>query len=263
MLKGFHVPLTAKGLSTLNPTPPWHYSCDLLSIEFWANPRAVTAMLPSALSIDPRSEGRASAFFCDWQFSGDNDEYLDPARYQYREFFILLDCLYEEQPVSYCANMFVDNDAALARGWSEGYPKRIASVYQTRHHAAPSKASPPLAAGSRFAASASANGQRLADALVTLTAPAKDFPEFAQRPIVNLLHYPQLTRRQTAPTIHQLVMNVPRDMRFESPWVGEGHLSLPICYGEEVSDLAPLRCGYGLRASMSYTVDDLRILRDL
>jgi hypothetical protein len=65
MLKGFHVPLTAKGLSTLNPTPPWHYSCDLLSIEFWANPRAVTAMLPSALSIDPRSEGRASAFFCD------------------------------------------------------------------------------------------------------------------------------------------------------------------------------------------------------
>jgi hypothetical protein len=39
--------------------------------------------------------------FYDWQFSGDNEEYLDPARYQYREFFILVDALYEGKPVSY------------------------------------------------------------------------------------------------------------------------------------------------------------------
>jgi hypothetical protein len=34
MLKGFNYPLTPKGLSTLNPPPPWHYSADFLYIEF-------------------------------------------------------------------------------------------------------------------------------------------------------------------------------------------------------------------------------------
>ena len=35
-LKGFNYPLTPKGKSTLNPTPPWYYSSDFLDIEFWA-----------------------------------------------------------------------------------------------------------------------------------------------------------------------------------------------------------------------------------
>ena len=43
MLQGFHYPLTPKGKSTLNPPPPWHYSADFLSIEFWADPAAGAA----------------------------------------------------------------------------------------------------------------------------------------------------------------------------------------------------------------------------
>ena len=34
MLKGFNYPLTPKGKSTLNPTPPWYYSADFLNIEY-------------------------------------------------------------------------------------------------------------------------------------------------------------------------------------------------------------------------------------
>ena len=32
---------------------------------------------------------------------------------------------------------------------------------------------------------------------------------------------------------------------------------------EELSDLAPRRCGKGIRASMAYVVDDLKTLKDL
>ena len=98
MLKGFNHPLTPKGKSTLNPAPPWYYSSDFLNIEFWADPSAVPATLPTGLAADPKAEGHANALFYDWQFSGSNEEYLDPARYQYREFFILLDATitYEE-----------------------------------------------------------------------------------------------------------------------------------------------------------------------
>jgi hypothetical protein len=101
MLKGFNYPLTPKGKSTLNPSPPWYYSADFLNVEFWSHPSAVAALLPTGLDPDPSANGHANALFYDWQFSGDNEEYLDPARYQYREFFILVDALYEGKPVSY------------------------------------------------------------------------------------------------------------------------------------------------------------------
>jgi acetoacetate decarboxylase len=264
MLKGFNYPLTPKGKSTLNPPPPWYYSADFLSIEFWADPAVVSAVLPAGLDLDRSAPGHASALFYDWQFSGPNEEFLDPARYQYREFFILVDALFEGRPVSYCPYIFVDNDAALARGWTQGYPKRLGAVFQTRYYAATGKAGPALASGSRFAGTLSAGGQRLAEGLVTLREPLKNPSVLGERPVVNLLHYPRLAAgMHDKPAIHQLVENVPHDVKIEQAWVGEGTLALPVSKGEELSDLAPVRCGRGIRASMAYAVDDLKILKQL
>jgi acetoacetate decarboxylase len=264
MLKGFNYPLTPKGKSTLNPAPPWYYSSDFLCIEFWTDPSAVKALLPDGLDPDPAAKGHANAYFYDWQFSGENEEYLEPARYQYREFFILVDALFEGRPVSYCPYIFVDNDAALARGWSQGYPKRLAQVFQTRYHAATGKAGPALAPGAKFAGTLSASGQRLAEGIVTLKEPVKDSSQSKQRPVINLLHFPRLAAGQhDKPAIHELVENVPHDVKIEQAWIGEGSLILPVCRGEELSDLAPARCGKGIRASMAYVVDDLKTLRDL
>jgi Acetoacetate decarboxylase (ADC) len=264
MLKGFHYPLTPKGTTTLNPPPPWHYSSDFLSIEFWPDPSAVAALLPTGLDLDTSSKGRCNALFYDWQFSGENEEYLDPIRYQYREFFILVDAVFSGRPVSYCPYIFVDNDAALARGWSQGYPKRLGQVFQTRYYAATGKAGPSLAPGSKFAASATAGGQRLAEGLVTLREAVKDMSALKQRPVVNLLHTPRLAADQRdKPPIHELVENVPHDVKIEQAWIGEGSLTLPVCKDEEISDLAPIRCGKGMRASLAYIVDDLKTLKDL
>jgi hypothetical protein len=59
----------------------------------------VAATLPAGLEPDPSADGHANALFYDWQFSGSNEEFLNPERYQYREFFILLDALFEGKPV--------------------------------------------------------------------------------------------------------------------------------------------------------------------
>jgi hypothetical protein len=264
MLKGFNYPLTPKGKSTLNPAPPWYYSADFLSVEFWSDPSAVAALLPAGLSPDRSANGHCNAYFYDWQFSGNNSEYLDPARYQYREFFILVDALYEGNPVSYCPYIFVDNDAALARGWTQGYPKRLGQVFQTRYYAATGKAGPALAPGSMFAGSLTASGQRLAEALVTLKEPVNDYSLLKQKPVLNLLHYPRLAAdKRDKPALHELVENVPHDVKIEQAWIGEGSLTLPVCSGEEISDVAPIRCGRGIRASMAYVVDDLKTLKNL
>lgn len=264
MLNGFNYPLTPKGKSTLNPPPPWYYSSDFLDIEFWADSAAVAAVLPRGLDADRSANGHANALFYDWQFSGGNEEYLDPARYQYREFFILVDALFEGTPVAYCPYIFVDNDAAIARGWSQGYPKRLGQVFQTRYYAATGKAGPALAPGAKFAGSITSAGHRLADGLVTLREPVKDLSALKQLPIVNLLHTSRLAAgQQDKPAVHELVENVPHDVKIEQAWIGDGLLTLPVCRGEEVSDLAPLRCGKGIRASLAYIVDDLKTLKDL
>src|ERR1700756_2853008 len=263
-LKGFNYPLTPKGKSTLNPSPPWYYSSDFLDIEFWAQPASVASLLPNGLEPDPAANGHCNALFYDWQFSGENEEYLDPARYQYREFFILVDAWFYGEPVSYCPYIFVDNDAALARGWTQGYPKCIGQVFQTRYYAATGKAGPALAPGSKFAASLTSAGQRLAEAVVTLREPVTDMTLLKQKPVINLLHTPRLAAdKQDQPAIHELVENVPHDVKVEQAWIGDGSLTLPVCRGEELSDLAPLRCGTGMRASLAYIVDDLKTLKQL
>src|SRR6201987_3677181 len=263
-LKGFNYPLTPKGKSTLNPSPPWYYSSDFLDVEFWAQPPAGASLFPNGLEPDPAANGRCNALFYDWQFSGANDEYLDSARYQYREFFILLDALFEGRSVAYCPYIFVDNDAALARGWTQGYPKRLGQVFQTRYHAATGKAGPALAPGSKFAGSLTSSGQRLAEAIVTLREPVIDMSLLKQKPVINLLHCPRLAAdKQDQPAVHELVENVPHHVKIEQAWIGEGSLTLPNCRGEELSDLAPIRFGKGIRASMAYVVDDLKTLKEL
>ena len=94
--------------------------------------------------------------------------------------------------------------------------------------------------------------------------PLTDVSQLQQRPVINLLHVPRLAAgKHDKPAIHELVENVPHDVKVEQAWIGEASLSLPVCRGEEISGLAPVRCGKGIRASMAYIVDDLKTLKDL
>jgi Acetoacetate decarboxylase (ADC) len=99
---------------------------------------------------------------------------------------------------------------------------------------------------------------------VTLKEPVRNHSAFQLRPVVNLLHFPSLAAgRHDKPAIHELVENVPHDVKVEQAWIGDGVLTLPACKDEELSDLAPKRCGKGVRASMAYVVDDLKTLKVL
>lgn len=131
MLKGFVFSRSPRATAVLILPPLWHYSA-MLWVEFWADPAATAATLPSGLSSDPKSNGHAVMMFLDWQFTAQDDEHADPARYQYREAFVLLDAMHRNAPVMWCRSVFGDNDAALARGWTQGSPKKRGSIFQTR-----------------------------------------------------------------------------------------------------------------------------------
>jgi Acetoacetate decarboxylase (ADC) len=213
MLKGFAVPLTSGGKSALATPPPWHYSSDCIVIEYWTDPKAVAALLPPGVAPDEKSGGRAFFWFLDWQFTASNDELTDPARYQYREAFALVEATFEGTPISYCPFIFVDNDSAIARGWAQGFPKKLGSIYQTRSFSAPSAAAAPLAKGSRFGASVAAHGERLATARLQLEEPIADPTTVFNRPTVMRRYFPQLAAAgQSRPPVNELTMSLTNNL---------------------------------------------------
>jgi acetoacetate decarboxylase len=262
-LKGFTVPLTPQGRSALATLPPWHYSSDCIAIEYWASPEAVQALLPPGLALDPKSNGRSFFWVLDWQFTGSNDELTDPARYQYREAFALVEAVFDGKPVNYCPFIFVDNDAALARGWSQGYPKKLGSIYQTRTFSAPSAAAAPLARGSRFGASIACHGERLATARIQLQEKVADPATVFNRPTTMRRYFPQLTaERQNKPPVDELTLSLTDDLAIVDVWSGTAELQIPEVRGEDLHSIAPIRVGRGYRLGMAYSVTDLRILKN-
>src|SRR5580698_373674 len=159
MLKGFTVPRSPLGAAALVPPPPWHYAVDVLAVEFWSDPDALAGVLPKGIELDARSGGRSAAIFADCQFTANGAEYLNPARYQSREFMLLVDATWQGSQIAWCPYAYTDNDASIMMGWINGYPRKLGVVRQTRTFAARSAASAPLALNSRFAGCLSAHGQ--------------------------------------------------------------------------------------------------------
>lgn len=263
MLKGYSVPLTPLGLANLAATPPWHYSSDVVAAEFWVSRDAAQAVLPPHVTIDGEGDARAVIMFLDWQFTGSNEEMLDPARYQYRECFVLLDAHWSGKPIAYCPYIYVDNDAAIMRGMTQGFPKKLGAIFQTRSFSAPSLAAAPLAPGSSFGASLSAHGERLADMRLTLREPVPDPTTVFNRPTVMRRYFPRLDgKAYDKPAVDQLTLSLTDNLHLVDLWSGEAEVRIPEVRGEEMHALAPRRIGRGFRFGMSYSVTDLQILED-
>ncbi|WP_394618533.1 acetoacetate decarboxylase family protein [Lentzea sp. JNUCC 0626] len=259
-LKGYSLPLSAKGTASIVQAPPWHYVGDAVGVEFWTTPEAAAASLPTGLTPDPVSPGHGWAIFIDWQFSTDNNDYLDPVRSQYSEFLIFQDAQFNGTNVAWCPFIWVDNDASMARGWFQGFPKKLGAIHQTRAFQVPGRAAPVVGPGGRFAATASTAGRRLAEAEVTLERTAPAIPALT-RPIVNLRQFPRLQAgRHDDPAVHELTQSILANLTMANTWVGAGSLSFQHVPGEELADLRIQRTGVGFRGSLSYTVNDLKIL---
>jgi hypothetical protein len=264
MPKGFTVPRSPLGAAALTPAPPWHYAGDVLAVEFWNDPDVAADTLPKGVELDAGRAGHSVALFADWQFTAQNDEYLDPARYQCREFIVLLDATWRGADIAWCPYAYADNDASLVRGWIEGYPKKIGTVHQTRTFAAAGAASALPVTNARFAASVSAHGQLLARAQITLRERADHLAGLLDRPIVARRYFPRLCAgMHDKPAVDELVRCRLGDVLIGNIWVGEGALVFPEAHGEELEMLGPIRVGRGVRFSFSCSIHGSDILADL
>jgi len=263
-LSGYTVPRTPRGQASLVPPPPWHYVGDFLVVDFHADPDAAASLLPAGLEPHPDA-GRAAAVFVDWQSCSERgDELSDPVRSQYREFYLVVSALLEGEEVTTCPFIWVDRDFALARGWIQGFPKKLGEVWVTRAFALECQANPGVRAGARFGASCSARGRELARASLTLERISDTGSVHTAPPLVNVRHFPRLAAgRHDDPAVHELVRARSRDRHLSPVWEGAAQLELFDAPAEEHTLLAPVRLDRGYRFTFAYTVDDLETVRGL
>lgn len=262
MLKGYTLPRTPRGISSLAPTPPWHYVGNCLVVEYEARPDAVKSFLPPGLGF---TSAQCAVYFVEWQYvSRAGDEYLDPVHSQYNETIFLVSAGYEGSPVSFCPFIWVDQDVSLMRGHAQGWPKQIGSTWMTRAYDLPSPATPVVGPGGRFGASLAVRDRRVAEAVVTLEEPTSSPPSPGFARTVNTRHFPELVAgKHDSPAVYELVQLKSRDVKISPIWKGKAALKIYDHPRLEIGDLAPERVIAGYRFSAAITVDDLILLRDL
>jgi len=252
-MSGFLFPRTPSGRSSLLPPPPWHYSGEMLTVEFRTDPARVAELLPAGVEPAADDPGAVALVWADWQSCGDTfEEVLDPVRAQYKECFAVVRCQWEGETWSRCVYIWVDQDFALVRGYHQGYPKKLGSIWMTRPITV-GRAGPKLESGGRFGATLAAGDRRLAQALVRLEASATA-PGFVNgHAMLHNRWWPAIESDGTE-SLDELVTMPGYDGEIGDVWAGEADLELFDSPSEELSLLAPREIigGYYHRVGVSW-----------
>jgi acetoacetate decarboxylase len=249
-LKGWTLPLTATGRSSAVPPPPWHYSGDLIAVDFKADPARVAELVPAGFT--PPADGSCTFFFCDWASAAEHDPRVkeDPAKGQYKEAFITLNGTFNDRPFGRVPYIWVDSELSLLRGLVQGFPKKLGDIYMTRPIEI-GKGGARKAPGERFAAHVSSLGRRLATASVTLReAVTRKLPAGAG-PHVHTRLWPSLEHDE--PAVHELSIVTTADVAFGQVWCGDATLELGASDFEEIDQLAPRSVGPGWVYPMAFS----------
>jgi acetoacetate decarboxylase len=253
-LKGFFPPRSPEGKASLVPEPPWHYSGDVLTIEYRTDPDRVAALLPEGVELADEDPGAVAIIWADWQSCSDSgEELLDPVRSQYKECFVVVRCRYAGETYSRCVYIWVDKDFALARGWYQGYPKKIGSIWMTRPVSV-GRAGPRLGAGGAFGASLQANDRRLAEARLTLTGESESGGFVNALPMLHSRWMPSI-EKGGGDSLAELVTMRSRDVDLGPAFTGRAEIRLFPAAGEEVASLEPREMIAGYWRQVGATFD--------
>jgi hypothetical protein len=251
-LKGFMPPRTPEGRSSVVPGPPWHYSGDLLTIEYRAAAGAVARWLPAPLEPAEEDPDAVAVIFADWQSCSDSfEELLDPVRSQYKEAFLVVRCRYRGEHYSRCVLIWVDKDFAMARGWHQGYPKKLGSIWMTRP-VTQGRAGPRLEPGGRFGASVAVHDRRVIDARFTITGSSDTNGFVNALPMLHHRYFPSI-EEGAVPSMDELVTMKSYDWEGSPVWTGDAELSFGESPVEELGSLAPVEMIAGYWRSVGVT----------
>ena len=71
-MSNFYYPRTPSGKSAILPPVPWHYSGELITMEYRTDPSAVAALLPEGVTLADEDPGAVAAIWAEWQSCSDD-----------------------------------------------------------------------------------------------------------------------------------------------------------------------------------------------
>jgi acetoacetate decarboxylase len=251
-LSGWTLPQTPSGRSATVPAPPWHYSGEVIAVDFTADPARVAELLPPGFTA--KGDGSCTLFFCDWASAAERDPRVkdDPAKGQYKEAYVVLHGRFDGRRAGRVPCIWVDSELSLLRGLIQGFPKKLGEVHMTRPVEI-GRGGARKAPGERFAAHVSSLGRRLATASVTIreAAPGAQ-PGGGGGPLIHTRHWPSLEGE--TPAIHELSLVSVTDVENGPMWRGEATLEFGQSEFEELDLLAPRSVGPGFVYSTAFSV---------
>lgn len=252
-LHGWSLPLSPQGSASLVPPPPWHFSGDVIAIDYRGDPAAMAAVVPAPMKALP--DGSATFVFIDWSSSADADPRIaaDPARGQYKEAYVEVHATIGDARVARVPYIWVDNDLSFARGHIQGFPKKFGTIAMSKAVRI-GRGGPRLEAGATFGAHVASLGRQLARASLTLDAPAAEgfVPKAMRLPIWHTRHVPDLAGGP--PLVHDLARNQLIDFAIADVWTGEATLQIFESDFEELAALRPFELSGGFRCAVAFTI---------
>lgn len=251
-LQGWTLPQSDTGRAAILTPPPWHYSGEIISVDFTAAPGRVAALLPPGM--DPAGDGACSFVFADWCSASELDDRIraDPARGQYREAYVILYGTFDGKPAGRVAYIWVDSDLSLVRGLIQGFPKKMGAIAMTRPVEL-GQGGVRKEVGSRFAAHVSSLGRRLCTLAVTLDSEAdKPFPRGIATPLLHTRLWPAIDGGP--PAVHELSRATLKGFECGRVFSGPAELELGGSEFDELDDLAPLEVQRGFVHSLAFSV---------
>ena len=251
-LQGWTLPQSDTGRAAILTAPPWHYSGEIVAVDFTARADVVAALLPP--EIEPAGDGSCTFVFADWCSASDADPRVrdDPARGQYKEAYVVCHGTLDGRPVGRVPFIWVDNDLSLVRGLIQGFPKKLGQIAMTRPVEV-GQGGVRKAVGGRFAAHVSSLGRRLATAVVTLDEEHERlFPRGIATPLVHTRLWPAVDG--DAPAVHELSRGTIQGFELGRVFSGDAQLELGSSEFEELVRLAPVEVGRGFVHAAAFSV---------
>jgi acetoacetate decarboxylase len=251
-LAGWTLPQSDTGRAAILTPPPWHYSGEIISVDFVADEGRVAPLLPPGM--EPAGDGSCSFVFADWCSASDHDERVrdDPARGQYKEAYVILYGTFEGKPVGRVAYIWVDSDLSLVRGLIQGFPKKMGTIAMTRPVEL-GQGGVRKEPGSRFSAHVSSLGRRLCTLSVTLDDQRdKPFPRGIATPLLHTRLWPSIDGEE--PAVHELSRVTIKGFECGQIFSGPATLELGASEFEELEALAPVSIEGGSVHSLAFSV---------
>lgn len=235
-LKGYTLPLSEDGGSSLVESPPWYFGGHVVEIAFRTEPALFRQLLPEPLTPGPHGCIAAVSVVDMTSVGGPETAFERPDRSQFHECLLKMHCAFEGAPGWYVPATWVDKDFSLMRGFLMGFGKKLARICMTRLH--------PLNAmiggarpGARISAVCEAFGQTRIAARFRYDRPQTE-DIFAGTGMYLMRHYPAADGR--GPIVRELVAVEAQDAVKQDIWRGHGEVEIEVSRFDAATRLQPL-----------------------